>query len=236
MTTPAPDLPDFTGAQQPVTVPTRLTVVTLPAGFDTAVGGIGAFDAIIVTQTQATKCALNISQSAVDPDHGGGPTPDNITTTGNAIIPVTGNEMFIINTDPVNPATVVTFGSGKPTQVDHALIAGWVAEPFSATVTNAAMVAGNNYPLVAATGSLPFQGPAYIRVNLSSTTMTGDLLVETALGQFVTLVDSGEMHVDPAAGQAVGKIVALPGNVASFVWKAGAAGSCTVTLKAIPNY
>lgn len=236
VTTPAPDLPDYTGAQQPVTVPTVIASTSLGPGGHLIAEDVSAYTSAIVQQSGGTPVVLVIAQSTPTIAGSTAVAAALVTSAATCEFDITGGLLAVTNTDVAETVTVTVIGYGRVTPTGRATVAGWSAEVLNLALPSTVMVANTSYPFPAPTNGQLFQGPAYANFQLSGTTATGLWRVRTAAGGVMILADTSETHTSPNGNRAVYKPCAFPANVNEFDFLCNVAGTASGTIQAVPNY
>lgn len=236
MTTPTPDLPDWTAGQQPVTVPTPIGRFTILHGGQTPPIDVSAFSSVFICQTTVTFRQLLLSPAVQISDGSLHDLGDPVQIEDDTLLDITGGWLSIINLDGAATAEVEVVGLGRVTPPSTMAIAGWQPNSCLQSIPSQVWTAGETTVFDSTNNVDIPQGPVYVYCHVTAAAVTGIVSAIDTSGDRVPLFDTGSFHVTPAGGLAIGQMVALPANVDGLEYTAEAPGTAGVTIAVTTAY
>lgn len=236
MTTPAPDLPDWTAGHQPITVPTPFALITIPGG-DTEAGiDVSPYASVYIVMDGIASIGCEVTQQIQT-------GPNTFEDVGQAmllgtptVIPIVGDVLTIDNLNPTNPVHVNIWGLGRVAENVAGTVAGWQPEPYHGTIPSQAWAVNETTLFQAGSGINLSQGPQYIYCSITGGALTGLLVALQESGSVIVLADTGMFHASPTGGTGWGALVAFPANIAGLEFQAKNAVTAALSVYSAPNY
>lgn len=234
MTTPTPDAPDWAAAGSAVSVPNLIATVTLTTGQTSGLIDVSGYASFFVAFK--TVNGIYAVDQFVDRPGGG------VSSVGGAFfadqpVPINciGRYITVENTGGASPETFGVYGYPRQSINVSAVRVGWQAQSFTWSTGSVAMTAGIAVGLTSTSGQL-FQGPAYVMLEISGSTVTGIFRADGVDSGDIFLGDTTETHAAPTGNRIVYKTLALPPDIIGLDFFPSVGGTANVVIQATPNY
>jgi hypothetical protein len=237
MTTPAPDLPDFSAGQQPVTVPTYLGTATVAPNGSSPIFNVSAFTSIIVLSNSGGGLAGQLNFSDNVPGVGGVAVANSQPLTSEPLLIRCPAQQVTITVPSTSAGcTFWVFGYGRDLVNASGIVAGWQAASYKGSLASTVMAVGSSYfPSTQNKVAVP-QGPCWMSASFSLATFKGEVFADGICGNNVPLIDSTDCVTDSGGALSVRKMVAIPPDVFEIRILSNAVQTTTATIFLCPAY